>query len=168
VIEGQTLVVDRLPEKEGSRIKLDRVLLLADGAKVTFGKPYIDGARVMAIVKENGKGDKIIIFKYKSKVRYRRKNGHRQLFTSLDIDRILPPGTEDVKREKPLKKAQPKKAVEAEKKAPETVKPEPRVVPEKMEAVKPVAKAPTKKTTAAKPATRKAPAKKTEEKPDGA
>jgi len=77
------------------------VLLIADGDNVTVGKPVIDGARVLAKVKQNGRGDKIIVFKYKSKVRYRRKNGHRQLFTSLSIDKILPPGVE---APKPVKK----------------------------------------------------------------
>jgi large subunit ribosomal protein L21 len=85
------------------------VLLIADGDNVITGKPLIDGARVTATVKQNGKDKKIIVFKYKAKVRYRRKNGHRQLFTSLDIDRILPPGVEDVK---PVKKARRKKAEE--------------------------------------------------------
>ena len=80
---------------------MDRVLLIADGDNVTVGKPVIDGARVLAKVKQNGRGDKIIVFKYKSKVRYRRKNGHRQLFTSLSIDKILPPGVE---APKPVKK----------------------------------------------------------------
>jgi large subunit ribosomal protein L21 len=82
------------------------VLLIADGDKVTTGKPYVDGARVMATVNKNGKGDKIIVFKYKAKVRYRRRKGHRQLLTSLNIDKILPPGVEDVK---PVKKTRRKK-----------------------------------------------------------
>lgn len=77
------------------------MLLIADGDDVTVGKPAIDGARVLAKVNKNGRGDKIIVFKYKSKVRYRRKNGHRQLFTSLSIDKILPPGVE---APKPAKK----------------------------------------------------------------
>lgn len=85
------------------------MLLLADGDNVTVGKPFVDGARVMATVKQNGKGKKIIVFKYKSKVRYRRKNGHRQLFTSLGIDKILPAGVEDVK---PVKRVRRKKAEE--------------------------------------------------------
>ena len=88
---------------------MDRVLMIADGDNVTVGKPLIDGARVMATVKKNGKGDKIIVFKYKAKVRYRRKNGHRQLFTSLNIDKILPAGVEDVK---PVKRTRRKKAEE--------------------------------------------------------
>ncbi len=90
-------------------VKLDKVLLIADGGNVTVGKPYIDGARVMATVKGNGKGDKIIVFKYKAKVRYRRKKGHRQLITSLNIDKILPAGVEDIK---PVKKTRRKKTEE--------------------------------------------------------
>ena len=69
----------------------------------------MDGARVIATIKKNGKGDKIIVFKYKAKVRYRRKKGHRQLFTSLNIDKILPAGAEDVK---PVKRARRKKTEE--------------------------------------------------------
>jgi large subunit ribosomal protein L21 len=84
--------------------------MIADGDKTTVGKPLIEGARVMATVKENGKGDKVIVFKYKAKVRYRRKNGHRQLFTSLNIEKILGPGEEDVKPV--VKKARKKKTEE--------------------------------------------------------
>jgi large subunit ribosomal protein L21 len=91
---------------EGSAVELDRVLLIADGDKVTVGKPVIDGAKVTATALQNGKGEKIIVFKYKPKVRYRRKNGHRQLFTRLMIDQILPPGAEEAK---PVKRASRKK-----------------------------------------------------------
>jgi large subunit ribosomal protein L21 len=86
---------------EGGTIELDKVLLIADGDNITVGKPVIDGARVLAKAERTGRGDKIVVFKYKSKVRYRRKNGHRQNFTSLSIDKILPPGVE---APKPVKK----------------------------------------------------------------
>lgn len=95
--------MERLEAAEGSTVELDRVLLIADGDSVTVGKPAIDGARVLATVKQNGRGKKIIVFKYKPKVRYRRKNGHRQLYTSLGINNILPPGVEPPKP-KPVKK----------------------------------------------------------------
>ena len=107
--EGQTIKVERLQAEEGGTVKLDKVLLLADGDNITVGKPLVEGARVMATVKKNGRGDKIIVFKYKAKVRYRRKNGHRQHFTSLSIDKILPAGAEDVK---PVKRARHKKTEE--------------------------------------------------------
>jgi large subunit ribosomal protein L21 len=67
------------------------VLLIGDGDRVTVGTPTVDGARVVATSRGEGKGEKIIVFKYKSKVRYRRKTGHRQLHTSLTIDKIIEP-----------------------------------------------------------------------------
>jgi len=91
---------------EGSTVELDRVLFVADGDKVTVGKPFIDGAKVLATAKQNGKGEKVIVLKYKPKVRYRRKTGHRQLFTRLGIDKILAPGYEEAK---PVRKTRRKK-----------------------------------------------------------
>ena len=109
VTPGQTVDVEKLSAEEGSTVQLDKVLMIADGEKTTVGKPVIEGARVVATVKKNGKGDKVIVFKYKAKVRYRRKNGHRQLFTSLNIDKILGPGEDDVK---PARKTRKKKTEE--------------------------------------------------------
>jgi large subunit ribosomal protein L21 len=109
VTQGQTIDVERLNAEEGSTVQLDKVLMIADGDKTTVGQPLIEGARVTATVKKNGRGDKIIVFKYKAKVRYRRKNGHRQPFTSLNIDKILGPGEEDVK---PVKRTRKKKTEE--------------------------------------------------------
>ncbi len=91
---------------EGSTVELDRVLLIADGDNITVGKPVIDGAKVLATAKQNGKGKKVIVFKYKPKVRYRRKIGHRQLYTRLSIDNILAPGME---APKPVKRTRRKK-----------------------------------------------------------
>ncbi len=91
---------------EGSTVELDRVLLIADGDKITVGKPVIDGAKVLATAQRDGKGEKVIVFKYKSKVRYRRKIGHRQLFTRLSIDRISAPGMEEAK---PVRRTRRKK-----------------------------------------------------------
>jgi large subunit ribosomal protein L21 len=104
VTEGQTIDVDRLEIAEGDSVQLDKVLLLADGDNVTIGKPLVDGARVLATAKNNGRGDKIIVFKYKAKVRYRRKQGHRQLLTTLSIDKILPPGEEAPKTVKRVRR----------------------------------------------------------------
>jgi large subunit ribosomal protein L21 len=70
------------------------VLLISDGDNITTGKPVIEGARVLATATKNGKAKKVIVFKYKAKTRYRRKNGHRQSFTNLTIDKILGPGAE--------------------------------------------------------------------------
>ena len=87
---------------EGDTIDLERVLLIADGDKVTVGTPTVEGAKVVATSQGEAKGKKIIVFKYKPKVRYRKKTGHRQFYTRLAIDKI-------VGREAPS--GQPKKRV---------------------------------------------------------
>ncbi len=89
VTPGQTIDVERLDVAEGDTVELDKVLLIADGDKVTVGQPIVEGAKVVATSQGEGKGEKIIVFKYKSKVRYRRKKGHRQLYTRLLIDKIV-------------------------------------------------------------------------------
>jgi len=89
VSPGETIDVERLAAEEGSTIELDRVLLVADGEKVTVGTPTVEGAKVIAEVLSEGKGEKIIVFKYKPKVHYRKKTGHRQIYTRLAIKEIL-------------------------------------------------------------------------------
>jgi len=89
VREGDTLDVERLPHEPGSTIAIDEVLLLGEGATVKAGTPYVPGARVLCDVVEHGKGEKIIVFKYKNKTRYRRKRGHRQLYTRLAVKEIV-------------------------------------------------------------------------------
>jgi len=74
---------------EGEAVNLDKVLLIADGDKVTAGAPIVEGAKVVATSQGEGKGKKIIVFKYKPKVRYRKKTGHRQFYTRLLIDKII-------------------------------------------------------------------------------
>jgi len=91
VAPGQTIDVERLDVDEGNTVELDKVLFIADGDKVTIGTPTIDGAKVIATSQGEGKGKKIIVFKYKPKVRYRKKTGHRQLYTRLAIDKIVGP-----------------------------------------------------------------------------
>lgn len=80
---------------EGKSVELDRVLLIADGEQVTTGKPLVDGAKVVATSQGNGRNKKIVVFKYKPKVRYRSKTGHRQHYTRLTIDKIVMPGAEE-------------------------------------------------------------------------
>ena len=92
---------------EGKSVELDRVLLIADGEQITAGKPLVDGAKVVAIAQRNGRNKKIVVFKYKPKVRYRNKTGHRQHYTRLAIDKIVIPGAEEkppVKRTRRIKK----------------------------------------------------------------
>ena len=110
VTPGQTIEVERMTAAEGSLVELGKVLLLADGDNVSVGTPVVDGARVMAKSLGEQKDDKIIVFKYKSKVRYRKKTGHRQIHTKLMIDKILKPG-EVVEPVKKVRRTR-KKAVE--------------------------------------------------------
>ena len=91
VAPGQTIDVERLDVDEGGTVELDKVLFIVDGDKVTVGTPTIDGAKVIATSQGDGKGNKVIVFKYKPKVRYRKKTGHRQLYTRLAIDKIVGP-----------------------------------------------------------------------------
>lgn len=88
MVPGQVLQVDRLAAAEGEQVELDRVLLVADGEQIVVGKPLVDGARVTAEVLGEQRGKKITVFKYKPKVRYRRKKGHRQRYTRLAIKEI--------------------------------------------------------------------------------
>lgn len=85
---GQRLDVEKLPAEAGSEIALDQVLLIGDGETITVGQPTVSGARVLADVVGEVKGRKIIVFKYKNKVRYRRKTGHRQRYLRLQIKEI--------------------------------------------------------------------------------
>ena len=89
VSPGQTVDVERLDLSHGSTVDLDRVLLIADGDKVVVGNPTVDGAKVVATSQGDGRSDKVIVFKYKSKVRYSKKTGHRQPYTRLTIDKIV-------------------------------------------------------------------------------
>ncbi|MCJ7523252.1 MAG: 50S ribosomal protein L21 [Dehalococcoidia bacterium] len=88
VSPGQTIDVEKL-SVDGDTVELDRVHLVADGDKVTLGRPTIVGAKVIADVVGDGKRDKVIVFKYKPKVRYRIKKGHRQPYTRLAIKEIV-------------------------------------------------------------------------------
>lgn len=85
--------MERLDAAEGKTVELDRVLLLGEGDKVTIGQPTVSGARVIATSQGDFRGEKITVFKYKPKVRYRKKTGHRQHQTRLLIDKIVEPGT---------------------------------------------------------------------------
>ena len=78
-----------MPVEPGNRVELNKVLLIANEGKRLIGQPAIEGAKVVAEALGEEKGDKIIVFKYKPKVRYRRKKGHRQLYTRLAIKEII-------------------------------------------------------------------------------
>jgi large subunit ribosomal protein L21 len=88
---GDTIAVERLAGQPGEVLDLDRVLLVSanDDGAARIGSPGVDGAVVRAEVVEHARGEKIIVFRYKSKVRYRRKTGHRQALTRLRITDIV-------------------------------------------------------------------------------
>lgn len=88
VSEGDVLEIEKLDKKEGDEVIFDRVLLVED-EEPDFGKPTVEDAKVKADVLEQGKGDKKIVYKYKPKKRQRKKQGHRQLFTKVEIKEIV-------------------------------------------------------------------------------
>lgn len=88
VEKGTKLRCEKLAQEANATFDIDKVLLIKDGENVKVGQPYVDGASVKAKVTGHGRSKKTIVLKYKSKVNYRRKIGHRQHFTSLLIEDI--------------------------------------------------------------------------------
>lgn len=87
--EGHSFSVEKLPYEVGEQIELDKVLLLANDDEVKIGQPVVDGVTIKATVVEQYRGKKILVWKYKPKKRYRRRQGHRQHYTRLRIDEIV-------------------------------------------------------------------------------
>src|SRR6185312_11129966 len=110
---GDTIAVERLTGEPGDTLDLGRVLLVGGDGETRVGAPQVADAVVRAEVVEHGRGEKIIVFRYKSKVRYRRKTGHRQALTRLRITDILLGG---VSAEQPA--AKPEAVLETEAAAP--------------------------------------------------
>ncbi|MEA3338208.1 MAG: 50S ribosomal protein L21 [Chloroflexota bacterium] len=88
VAPGDFLEIEKIPGEVGDQIELDDILLVHDGEKAVIGQPVVEGAKVLATVKSQHKGRKVIVFKFRPKQRYRRKKGHRQQLTRLYIDAI--------------------------------------------------------------------------------
>ena len=88
VAVGDQLNVEKLPVEAGEQVELNEVLMVSSDDQVTVGDPLVAGARVTATVVDPHRGEKIIVFKYKPKKRYRRKMGHRQDLTRLSINAI--------------------------------------------------------------------------------
>jgi large subunit ribosomal protein L21 len=165
---GSTLIVERLAADAGATITFDRVLLVGDGEAVTVGTPTVSGATVSATVIGEELGPKIVIFKFKQKVKYRRRTGHRQHHTRLRIDGITANGRTESAPEPEAPKARAKPRAASVKRAPATAAPKAEKAAPKRRAsaaVKTKAKADTD-TAPAKPATkrRSAAAKKSEPK----
>ena len=88
VAEGDVVYIEKLDQEAGDTVKFDQVLAVIDGDKATFGTPTVAGASVEATVVKNGKGKKIRIFKYNPKKGYRKRQGHRQPYTKVEIAKI--------------------------------------------------------------------------------
>lgn len=90
VSPGQKIKIEKTDKKEGSEIIFNEVLLLEKNKKIEIGNPLIKEAKVIGKIISHGKGKKIIIFKYKAKTRYKKKAGHRQPFSEIEIIKIAP------------------------------------------------------------------------------
>lgn len=88
VAEGDVVFIEKLPNEAGDTVTFDKVLAILDEDKATFGAPMVEGAKVDASVVKNGRGKKIMIFKYNAKKGYRRRQGHRQAYTKVQIGKI--------------------------------------------------------------------------------
>jgi large subunit ribosomal protein L21 len=111
VAAGDILWVEKLPGIEEGKVSFDKVLMVNDGETTCIGEPYIDAATVEANVISVGKGKKVIVFKFKAKKGYRRKQGHRQPFTEIEIESVTIDGKTIFKMEAP---PEPEEPVEAE------------------------------------------------------
>ncbi len=161
--EGKTIFVHRLEAEKDSFVEFDRVLLVEEGDKVLVGEPVVPGYVVEGKVLDHVKGDKVIVFKKKRKKGYRVKNGHRQLFSQLEITAIGEKG-KIVRKETPKKEV--KKAVVKEEvaEAVEEVKVVEKKTAEKKTVKKETSAAAAKKTTEKKEAEKKPAAKKASKK----
>jgi len=88
VQEGDQVFIEKLEVEAGDTIDFDEVLIVSKDGELSIGNPYVESAKVKASVIENGKGPKVIVFKYKNKEGYRKKQGHRQPYTKVQIESI--------------------------------------------------------------------------------
>ncbi len=114
--KDQKLYVHRLKEDEGASFNIDKVLLLGDGDNITLGAPAIEGAFAEAKVLGHLKGDKVIVFKKKRRKGYRKKNGHRQYLTQIEITGITTGGKKSAAKPKAKKAEDAPKGKVADKK----------------------------------------------------
>lgn len=88
VQEGDTLSIEKLPAEAGEKVEIDKVLAVVNGDEIKIGTSLVQGAKVILKVLRNGRGNKIIVFKFKAKKNYRRKQGHRQPFSQVLVEKI--------------------------------------------------------------------------------
>ena len=89
VQEGDVIFVEKLDVEAGETVEFDKVLVVANDNGLNIGKPVVEGAKVEASVVEQGKGKKVIVFKYKAKKNYKKKQCHRQPYTKVKIEKIV-------------------------------------------------------------------------------
>ena len=128
VENGDQIAVEKLGVEDGAKVVFDKVLVVGDGADIKVGAPYVDGVTVEGNAIETGKGKKVIIFKYKAKKDYRKKQGHRQPYTMVKIESLSgaapkkeAPKAEEVKAEPAKEEAKPAKKVSASMKKDELI-----------------------------------------------
>ena len=116
VAQGDVVFFEKLDVEEGKKVTFDNVVLLSDNKKVEVGTPYVKGAKVEGKVVSHGKGEKVLVYKYKAKKNYRRTQGHRQPYTKVEITSIK---TAEAKAEvkETAAKAETKKATTAKQEA---------------------------------------------------
>ncbi len=88
VSSGEKVKIEQLTADVGSQITIDQVLMVADGDKISIGKPLVEGAKVQATVVNHGRGDKVRIFKLRRRKHYKKQQGHRQNYTEIQVDQI--------------------------------------------------------------------------------
>lgn len=88
VEEGDVLRIEKLEAADGDMIEVDKVLAVGEGENLKVGTPYVEGAKVQLKIGTQGKGKKIIVFKYKPKKNYRKKQGHRQPYSQVVVEKI--------------------------------------------------------------------------------
>jgi len=88
VSEGDVVYIEKLELEDGAEVKFDKVLLVGKDDGIQIGSPAVDGAIVSGKVLKNGKAKKVVVFKYKPKKGYRKKQGHRQAYTKVQIEKI--------------------------------------------------------------------------------
>jgi large subunit ribosomal protein L21 len=101
---GKTIVVEKLPHQIGDKVDFAEVLMVSDGENTQIGQPLVSGAAIKAEVVDQFKGKKVVVFKYKPKIRYRRKQGHRQYYTRLQVSNIVGGGAVTEKKTRSTKK----------------------------------------------------------------
>jgi large subunit ribosomal protein L21 len=146
---GNTIVVEKLPYEVGQTMDFNEVLLVSDGEDTRIGQPFVEGIGINAEIVEQFKGKKIVVFKYKPKIRYRRKQGHRQNYTRLLVHQIGDVGSQPAaKKARSTRKAVASEEAVIGNEIGEPVAKKPRATRKNAEASKPAAK----KTRSAKKA----------------